>query len=111
MLMMLENYVGADKWQEGVRSYLDAYAWSNATEPDLWKEISAASGIDVSKIAGSFLNQPGFPILSVDKNGGVSANTLPALWRRSARPALDHTAERQVQERRQDQGSVLSARR
>lgn len=72
MLMMLENYVGADKWQKGVRRYLDAYAWSNATEPDLWKEISAASGIDVRKIAGSFLNQPGFPILTVDKNGGVS---------------------------------------
>ncbi|MGI9200236.1 MAG: M1 family metallopeptidase [Woeseiaceae bacterium] len=72
MLMMLENYVGPDKWQEGVRSYLDAYSWSNATEPDLWKEITATSGVDVSKIAGSFLNQPGFPILSVDRNGGVS---------------------------------------
>jgi alanyl aminopeptidase len=74
LLRMLENYVGADKWQEGVRSYLNKYAWSNATEPDLWKEISTVSGIDVSKIAGSFLNQPGFPILSVDKNGGVTQN-------------------------------------
>ncbi len=74
LLRMLENYVGADKWQEGVRSYLNKYAWSNATEPDLWNEISDASGIDVSKIAGSFLNQPGFPILSVDKNGSVTQN-------------------------------------
>jgi aminopeptidase N len=74
LLMMLENYVGADKWQEGVRSYLDKYSWSNATEPDLWSAVSEVSGIDVSKIAGSFLNQPGFPILSVDKDGHVIQN-------------------------------------
>jgi len=72
LLWMLEGYVGAEKWQEGVRGYLDRFAWGNATEPDLWKEISDASGIDVSKIAGSFLNQPGFPILSMDRDGGIS---------------------------------------
>ena len=72
LLRMLENYVGAEKWQQGVRSYLNKYAWGNATEPDLWNEISAVSGVDVSRIAGSFLNQPGFPLLTVDKNGAVS---------------------------------------
>jgi alanyl aminopeptidase len=72
LLRMLENYVGAEKWQDGVRSYLNKYAWGNATEPDLWNEISAVSGVDVSRIAGSFLNQPGFPLLSVDKSGAVS---------------------------------------
>ncbi|MGI9220139.1 MAG: M1 family metallopeptidase [Woeseiaceae bacterium] len=72
LLMMLENYVGPDKWQEGVRSYLDKFAWRNAKEPDLWQAISESSGIDVSDIARSFLNQPGFPILTVDTNGAVS---------------------------------------
>jgi alanyl aminopeptidase len=69
---MLESYVGAEKWQEGVRSYLNKFAWSNATESDLWNEMSAVSGIDVAKIAGPYLNQPGFPILTFDRNGGVS---------------------------------------
>jgi len=72
LLMMLENYVTPEKWQQGVRNYISKFAWSNATEPDLWKEISDASGIDVSSIAGSFLNQPGFPILSFGKDGGVT---------------------------------------
>ena len=72
LLRMLESYVGAEKWQEGVRQYLEKYAWDNATEPDLWNEISAVSGIDVGKIAGGYLNQPGFPILTFDKHGGVS---------------------------------------
>jgi len=78
LLRMLESYVGAEKWQEGVRQYLEKFAWGNATEPDLWNEISLASGMDVSKIAGGYLNQPGFPILSIDKDGGVSqARYLP----------------------------------
>ncbi len=72
LLSMLESYVGAEKWQEGVRSYLNKFAWGNATEPDLWNEMSAVSGIDVAKVAGPYLNQPGFPILTFDKDGGVS---------------------------------------
>jgi alanyl aminopeptidase len=72
LLRMLESYVGAEKWQEGVRNYLEKFAWGNATEPDLWNEISAASGMDVGKIAGGYLNQPGFPLLTIDKDGGVS---------------------------------------
>ena len=72
LLRMLESYVGAEKWQEGVRNYLEKFAWGNASEPDLWNEISAVSGVDVSKIAGGYLNQPGFPILTFDKHGGVS---------------------------------------
>jgi len=72
ILRMLESYVGADKWQEGVRQYLEKYAWGNATEPDLWAEISAVSGVDVGKIASGYLNQPGFPLLTIDKKGRVS---------------------------------------
>jgi aminopeptidase N len=71
LLRMLESHVGAEKWQEGVRNYLEKYAWGNATEPDLWNEISAVSGIDISMIAGGYLNQPGFPLLTFDKNGAV----------------------------------------
>ena len=72
LLSMLESYVGAEKWQEGVRSYLSKFAWGNATESDLWNEMHAVSGIDVAKVAGPYLNQPGFPILTFDRNGGVS---------------------------------------
>lgn len=72
LLRMLEKYVGEEKWQAGIRSYMKEFSWGNATEPDLWRVISEESGIDVSKIAGSFLNQPGYPILSIDEGGKVS---------------------------------------
>lgn len=72
ILRMLENYVGHEVWQRAIRQYLKQFAWSNATESDLWAIVSAESGLDVAKIAGDFLNQPGFATLTLDGDGTVS---------------------------------------
>ena len=71
ILRMLEHYVGHSVWQEAIRQYLDRYAWSNATERDLWAVVSEVSGLDVGRIAGDYLNQPGFATVSVDASGAV----------------------------------------
>ncbi|MDH4108757.1 MAG: M1 family metallopeptidase [Gammaproteobacteria bacterium] len=71
ILRMLEHYVGHSAWQEAIRRYLGRYAWSNATERDLWAVVSEVSGLDVGRIAGDYLNQPGFATVSVDEEGGV----------------------------------------
>ena len=71
ILRMLEHYVGHSVWQEAIRRYLDRYAWSNATERDLWAVVSEVSGLDVGRIAGDYLNQPGFATVSVDATGTV----------------------------------------
>ena len=71
LLRMLERYVGPEVWQRAIRKYVETYAWSNATEKDLWAIVSDESGIDVSGIAGDFLNQPGFAVISVDDQGRV----------------------------------------
>ena len=72
ILRMLENYVGHDVWQRAIRKYLDTFAWGNATEGDLWAVVSKESGLDIAKIAGDFLNQPGFATLTLDGEGNVS---------------------------------------
>lgn len=72
VLRMLENYVGHDVWQRSIRKYLDRFAWGNATESDLWAVVSEESGLDVSAIAGDFLNQPGFATLKVDREGNIT---------------------------------------
>ncbi len=71
LLGMLEDYVGADVWQQGVRIYMKAHAWGNAAETDLWEAMSKASGIDIGAIASTYLNQPGFAILDIDADGNV----------------------------------------
>ncbi len=72
LLRMLERYVGHEDWQRAIRQYLDEFAWSNATERDLWAVVSDESGVDISEIAGGYLNQPGFAVVSIDKSGEVT---------------------------------------
>ena len=72
ILNMLENYVGPDVWQQAVRQYIETYAWSNATEADLWAIVSSVSGLDISSIAGDYLNQAGYALLDVDTSGNVT---------------------------------------
>ena len=72
LLNMLENYVGRDVWQRAIRNYIDQFAWSNATEADLWAAVSQESGLDVHEIAGDYLNQPGFATVSIGEDGDVS---------------------------------------
>jgi tricorn protease interacting factor F2/3 len=65
VLQMIESYVGEDAFREGVRRYLSAHAYSNATGNDLWTSIGEASGKQVPKIMSSWTRQAGFPLVTV----------------------------------------------
>lgn len=65
VLRMLENYLGPDTLRDGIRRYMRARGYSNATSGDLWNALSAASGKDVGQIASDWTEQPGFPLVSV----------------------------------------------
>ncbi len=61
---MLEDYVGADAWRDGVRSYLRAHAYGNAVTDDLWREMDrAAPGKHFIDVAHDFTLQPGVPLI------------------------------------------------
>ncbi len=65
VLRMLEAYLGPDTFRDGVRRYIKARAFSNATTVDLWNGLSAASGQDVGALASGWTGQAGFPVVSV----------------------------------------------
>jgi aminopeptidase N len=65
VLRMLEAYIGPDTFRTGIRAYMKDRAYSNATSVDLWNALSKASGNDIGKLANLWINQPGFPIVSV----------------------------------------------
>lgn len=65
VLRMLEAYLKPDVFRDGIRRYIKARAYSNATAADLWRALSAASGQDVAQLAGPWTTQPGFPLVSV----------------------------------------------
>ena len=63
---MLEDYVGADAWRDGVRRYIGKRAYGNAVTGDLWQEIDAAApGKQFLQVAHDFTLQPGVPLIKV----------------------------------------------
>ncbi len=73
MLVMVRALIGDDALREGLKNYLAAHKYANATGDDLWSALGKASGMDVSAIMKSWLEQPGYPVVSVSvKNGKLT---------------------------------------
>jgi len=66
VLGMLEDYIGPDKWRDGVRAYIDQHAYGNAVSGDLWSAVQDASGQPIVDIAHDFTLQPGIPLITVE---------------------------------------------
>jgi aminopeptidase N len=64
VLLMTEHYLGEDTFRDGVRRYLRAHMYGNATAEDFWNTLQTASGKPVDKIMESLVAQPGEPLLS-----------------------------------------------
>ncbi len=71
VLRMLEAYLGADAFRDGVRTLLKAHAYSNANSADLWQALSLASNRNVAELAASWTEQPGFPVVTVAAHCGA----------------------------------------
>jgi len=76
VLGMLEAWLGPDVFRAGVRDYLHAHEWGNATASDLWGALSKAAGKDVGRVMSSFLDQPGVPLVSAELLSGGKAVRL-----------------------------------
>jgi aminopeptidase N len=63
VIRMLEAYLGAEGFRDGIRRYLRAHAYGNATTADLWAQLAATSGQPVEPVATSFTHQPGVPLI------------------------------------------------
>jgi len=82
VLRMLEAYLGPDTFRGGIRRYIKARAFSNATTADLWNGLSTASGKDVRRIAADWTEQAGFPLVSVTARCDAGRRTLSLSQRR-----------------------------
>ena len=66
VLGMFENWVGEDRFRQGVRDYLHAHEWGSAVASDLWDALSKAAGRDVGDPMASFIDQNGLPLVGVE---------------------------------------------
>jgi len=78
VIRMIEQWIGPDAFRAGMRGYMKAHAYHNATSADLWAALSAAAGRDVTPVAASFTEQPGVPLVEVARTcvGGQAQITL-----------------------------------
>ncbi len=69
VMRMLENFLGEEKFRDGIRTYMKAFARKNAAGADLWDHLATASGEPVGELMRSWIDQPGFPMVSVEVSG------------------------------------------
>ncbi|KRN04843.1 M1 family metallopeptidase [Holzapfeliella floricola] len=66
LLVMVRSLIGDDALRKGLKNYFEAHQYNNATGPDLWKALGEASGMDVSAVMDSWLEQPGYPVVKAE---------------------------------------------
>jgi aminopeptidase N len=73
-ITMLESFLGEEVFRDGIRLYMTAHKLSNTTTADLWNALSTASKKPVGEIAAAWTEQPGFPVVNVqrDSNGKIT---------------------------------------
>lgn len=64
MLVMVRSLIGDESLRSGLKNYFAAHQYGNATGADLWAALEEASGQNVGMIMNSWLEQPGYPVVS-----------------------------------------------
>ncbi len=93
VLGMFENFIGPDKFRQGVLDHLKANAWGNATSADFWRALAKNAPAGTVEALESFIDQPGIPLVAVTVSGpneitltqkrfaSAGVEVKPQLWR------------------------------
>jgi len=69
VLRMLEQYLGAPVFRDGVREYLRRHAYANADTGDLWAALGRAARQPIPEVMDGWIFQPGYPLVSARLDG------------------------------------------
>jgi puromycin-sensitive aminopeptidase len=78
VVRMIEHYLGADAFRDGVRLYMRRHREANAVARDLWRALEEASGKDVTRVAQAWIEKAGFPLVSLAPPKGAAEGSLRA---------------------------------
>ncbi|HEU5149814.1 MAG TPA: M1 family metallopeptidase [Iamia sp.] len=93
VVRMLEQYLGEDRFREGIRLYIARHAHGNTATTDLWDAIEEASGEPVRRMMDSWIFQGGHPEVAVTVEGRtVRLAQQRFLYDTGDGPATDDTA-------------------
>ena len=63
---MLRRWLGDEDFAKGLKAYFEKHQYNNTIGRDLWNALSDASGKDVSSFMDTWLEQPGYPVVSAE---------------------------------------------
>jgi puromycin-sensitive aminopeptidase len=70
VVRMIDHYLGAEAFRDGVRLYMRRHREGNTVAADLWRALEEASGKEVTRVAQAWIAQAGFPLVSLAPVGG-----------------------------------------
>jgi puromycin-sensitive aminopeptidase len=71
ILRMLEQYLGAETYRDGIRNYLRKHSYANTVTTDLWDAIEEVSGAPVRDVMNTWILQGGYPLVTL-QDGFIS---------------------------------------
>jgi len=69
ILRMIEDYTGSEEFRKGIAKYLNDHKYGNAEGSDLWTAIEDVSGKPVKRVMEYWIKNPGYPVITVRKDG------------------------------------------
>ena len=79
MMRQLESLVGEERFQAGIRQYLNRHAFANASWPDLIDILDATTDDDLRAWSDVWVNTPGRPVLQRQSGLGSGGDGGPVL--------------------------------
>ena len=68
LLRMIQQYIGEDAFRTGLKRYFADHAYKNTIGNDLWQALSDASGKNIENIMNTWISQPGYPVVSIERD-------------------------------------------
>ena len=71
LMHMLRRWLGDADFAKGLHAYFEKHQYGNTIGRDLWDALGQASGRDVAAFMDSWLEQPGYPVLTATVENDV----------------------------------------
>jgi puromycin-sensitive aminopeptidase len=79
VVRMLERYLGAERFRDGIRHYLRTHAYGNTETTDLWDALEEVTGEPVRRIMDAWIYRGGHPVVTAElTDTGVALRQAPA---------------------------------
>lgn len=83
LLRMFEAWIGPERFQTFIRSYIRAHAWGTATADDFLASLAVAAGDETAIAFRTFLEQPGVSVIEMELRCAAGGSTLRLTQQRS----------------------------